>query len=210
MIKQSKGRKTGPDSGWTLRIAGPEDAAALLSIYRQYIDTPITFETELPSEEEFAGRIRSVLAGYPWILCEDNEGRTVGYAYAHRHMERAAYQWNAELSIYLDQNATSHGLGKRLYSVLIDILREQGVHTVYGGVTFPNEKSEKLHLGCGFTKLGTYHNAGYKAGGWYDVMWFEKGITAYADNPSPVIPFPQLSPGRVRDFLTAARDADLR
>ena len=42
-----------------LRFAVPEDAKALLAIYAQYIGTNITFEYSLPSEEEFAARIRS-------------------------------------------------------------------------------------------------------------------------------------------------------
>ena len=41
----------------TIRFAAPDDAAALLRIYAQYIETPITFEYTLPSEEEFAQRI---------------------------------------------------------------------------------------------------------------------------------------------------------
>ena len=40
-----------------IRFANPEDSPELLKIYGQYIDTPITFEYELPSEAEFAQRI---------------------------------------------------------------------------------------------------------------------------------------------------------
>ena len=46
-----------------LRFADEHDASACLAIYAQYIDTSITFETALPSEAEFAGRIRSYGAG---------------------------------------------------------------------------------------------------------------------------------------------------
>ena len=47
-----------------LRFADEHDAAACLSIYAQYIDTSITFETALPSEDEFAGRIRDFSDNY--------------------------------------------------------------------------------------------------------------------------------------------------
>lgn len=83
------------------RTARLSDAPALLEIYREYIDTPITFEYALPSEDEFKDRIRSISEFFPYLVLEDDSGVIVGYAYAHRHMERAAYQWNAELSIYL-------------------------------------------------------------------------------------------------------------
>ena len=91
-----------------------QTAPTLLKIYGEYLDTPITFECALPSEAEFAGRIAAVGREYPYLVCLE-KGRIVGYAYAHRQAERAAYQWNAELSVYLDRSCTSRGLGRRLY-----------------------------------------------------------------------------------------------
>lgn len=85
-----------------LRFADEHDAAACLTIYAQYIDTSITFETALPSEDEFAGRIRSYGAVYPWLVAEE-DGEILAYAYAHRAQERAAYDWNAELSVYVSK-----------------------------------------------------------------------------------------------------------
>ena len=46
-----------------LRLAAIADAPAILEIYAQYMDTPITFETELPSLEEFEGRSRQNIRG---------------------------------------------------------------------------------------------------------------------------------------------------
>lgn len=168
------------------RFATPADSRALLTIYSQYMDTPITFECVLPSEAEFAGRIADFSAEYPYLVCEDG-GRIIGYSYAHRLFERAAYQWDAELSVYLDKCAMSHGLGTRMYKILMEILTLQGVKTVYGIVTVPNEKSEKLHEGLGFRRLGTLQNTGYKAG-WHDVAWFEKPLAAYGGGPKPITP----------------------
>ena len=88
----------------TLRFAAPEDVSALLSIYERYISTPITFEYTLPSLEEFARRVSSVQTFYPYLVAEEN-GELLGYAYAHRIAERAAYRWGAELSIYLDRKS---------------------------------------------------------------------------------------------------------
>ena len=97
----------------TVRFARAEDAPALLSVYAQYIDTPVTLETELPSAAEFRGRIEEISSFYPYLVLEE-EGKIVGYAYAHRQMERAAYGWNAELSVYLDGAHLSRGIGKKL------------------------------------------------------------------------------------------------
>ncbi len=184
-----------------IRFAVPEDSSALLRIYAQYIDTPITFERTLPTEAEFAERIASITTIYPYLVWEKG-GIIIGYAYAHRQMEREAYQWNAELSIYLDKTVHSNGAGTTLYQVLIELLALQGVKTVYGGVTVPNEKSERLHLGFGFQRLGTYHNTGYKNGQWHHVSWFEKAIAPYQSDPAPIRPLSQVPPQDILRILS--------
>ena len=46
----------------TIRLATPEDAAAMLAVYAPYVrETVITFEYEVPSLEEFRGRVEAVL-----------------------------------------------------------------------------------------------------------------------------------------------------
>jgi len=186
----------------TFRLVQEADAAEILSIYEPYIkDTVITFEYETPSTEEFRNRIRKISSEYPYIVCI-MDGKIVGYAYAHRQMERAAYQWNATLSVYIDKAYFRCGLGKALYSALIEILRLQNVRNVYGGVTTPNENSEKLHEYLGFKKLGVYHSTGYKCGAWHDVAWFEKTIGDYDLDPQPFVSIQGLDQNVIAEILT--------
>lgn len=90
--------------------------------------------------------------------------------------------------MYLKQDYLRMGIGKAFYTALIDILRLQNVRNVYGGVTVPNENSEKLHEQMGFQKLGVYHKTGYKRGAWHDVAWFERHIGEGAAEPAPFLP----------------------
>ena len=170
-----------------IRFADPGDAAACLAVYAQYIDTSITFETVLPSEAEFSGRIRSYGAVYPWLIAEE-DGRVLAYAYAHRAQERAAYGWNAELSIYIAKAYVGHGLGRLLYEALMELLRRQGVKTVYGVVTSPNPPSEALHQAMGFHVAARFRDAGWKNGEWHDVTWFEREIAPHDGAPQPLRP----------------------
>ena len=183
-----------------IRLATVNDSTELLKIYAQYIDTPITFECSIPTENEFEKRIANITEEYPYLVCEE-EGKIFGYAYAHRHMEREAYQWNAELSIYIDSNFTSKGVGKILYLTLMELLKLQGIKTVYGCVTVPNEKSEKLHTTLGFKQIGTYHNTGYKCNKWHDVSWFEKAIAPYDENPKDFVPISKISEDKIRAII---------
>lgn len=183
-----------------LRFASETDVPALLSIYQQYIPTTITFEYDLPSPAEFARRVASISEVYPYLILEE-EGAVLGYAYAHPIAERAAYGWGAELSIYLHPDAAGKGLGKRLYRVLIHLLRLQGVHTVYGLVASPNPASEGLHAALGFRVMGVQRSAGYKNGRWIDLLWFERAIAPYDPAPPPLTPVSQLPPDQVRAIL---------
>lgn len=58
-----------------LRIAKPEDAEEILKVYAPYVEkTAITFEYEVPSVEEFRGRIENTLQHYPYLVAEDESG----------------------------------------------------------------------------------------------------------------------------------------
>lgn len=174
-----------------IRLARLDDSAALLKIYARYIHTPVTFEYSLPSEQEFARRIRHIAEMYPYLVCEGNNG-IVGFAYAHRQAEREAYQWNAELSVYLDAAARSQGIGSRLYNALLGLLVLQGVRTAYALVTLPNVHSERLHASLGFQQLFIQRNAGFKCGAWRDVAWYAKNIASHDARPQPLLPVSRL------------------
>lgn len=171
----------------TVRFAVAQDAPALLAIYDQYISTTVTFETETPTIADFAGRIRDISSLYPYLVL--SEGNCpIGYAYAHRARERAAYDWLLELSIYLDRSHVGRGMGSGLYRLLMDLLAMQGIRTAMGCVTLPNAASEAMHTALGFRVAGISYNAGYKNGAWHDVCWYEKSLAPYDVPPAPVIP----------------------
>lgn len=169
-----------------------EDVVPILAIYAPYVtDSAITFEYDVPSEEEFRQRIRTISAEYPYFVCE-SDGQIIGYAYAHRHMERAAYQWNAEISIYIRQGFTGKGLGKTMCQALIDLLRLQGIRNVFSCVTIPNERSAHLHHSMEFSTEGIFQNAGYKCGKWQTIAWFRKNIAPYTNEPAPFLPISRI------------------
>ena len=188
----------------TIRLAVPEDAERLLEIYAPYVrETAVTFEYEVPTPEEFSRRVNSTLARYPWLVLE-REGKTLGYAYASRYQSRAAYQWGAQGSVYLERGAQGKGLGSALYRCLMELLREQGVRTFYGCVTHPNPASEAFHRKLGFTQAGYFSKAGYKLGKWWDILWLELPLGDRTASPEPFPPFPSLEAAAVKRILEQA------
>ena len=115
----------------TIRNATLADAPRILEIYAYYVEhTVITFEYDVPSLAEFEGRMRDIMKKYPYLVIE-RDGRIEGYAYAHAFVGRAAYDWAAELTIYLDHDARRGGLGRALYEALADRLKAMGVLNLY-------------------------------------------------------------------------------
>lgn len=189
----------------SLRVARPEDAAALLAIYAPYVtDTAITFEYEVPPVQEFAGRIEKTLENYPYLIAEQ-DGILLGYAYAGRFKTRPAYDWAVEASIYLRQDACGNGLGRGLYSRLEKILQAQHITNMNACIVCPEQddafvtrNSALFHRHMGFSPVGTFHRCGCKFGRWYDVIWMEKMLGEHMVPPAPVIPFPRLEPDILR------------
>jgi len=166
-----------------IRTATRDDAAAFARIYEPYVlDTPISFEEVPPSTDEFARRIDTVLAYAPWLAASIDD-RIVGYAYASRHAERAAYRWGIDVGVYIDRQFHRRGIGRRLYNELLPIVERLNYRRAYAGVTLPNEGSVALHRTFGFELIGTYRRVGWKHGRWHDVAWFGRDLGAQPDAP---------------------------
>lgn len=183
----------------TIRIASQADAAALLEIYAPYVTgTAITFEYEVPSPEEFAGRIRHTLERYPYLVAEA-DGQILGYAYVSPFKERAAYDWAVETSIYVRQDFGGRGIGRRLYEGMEQILVRQNILNLNACIACPETDDEYLthgsirfHEKMGYRMVGMFHNCGYKFDRWYHMVWMEKMIGPHTAPQLPVIPFPVL------------------
>ena len=185
----------------TLRIATAADSDAILAVYAPYItDTTATFETEVPSREVFRRRVEAILTTYPYLVAEE-AGEVVGYAYAHREAERAAYDWNVELSVHVRQDRRSDGIGRRLYTALLCLLTLQGVQNAYARIALPNPPSEALHASLGFRRLAEHRATGYKLGEWRTILCMERALGDHAVPPAPLIPFSQLPSEMVEKAL---------
>lgn len=168
-----------------IRLARPDDTAAIATIYAPYVtDTVISFEMVPPDEAEMAQRLAKTLARFPWLvaMCD---GDVAGYAYAGQHRERAAYQWSADVSVYVHKDFQRRGIGRALYTPLFAILRALGYYNVYAGIALPNPASVALHEAMGMTPAGVYRHVGYKAGSWHDVGWWEGALQPPVDDPTP-------------------------
>lgn len=90
-----------------IRLAYKSDVASLVALYAPYVEnTAITFECQIPSAEEFTDHIEKTLKKYPYLVAEEN-GEIFGYAYVSTYDNLEAYNWAAELSVYVASESRS-------------------------------------------------------------------------------------------------------
>ena len=87
--------------------------------------------------EAMAKRIAERLPTYPWLVAEEADA-LLGYAYAGRHRERAAYRWSVDVTVYVDGAQRRRGIGRLLYRALVAMLRAQGFRSAIADITLPS------------------------------------------------------------------------
>ena len=170
----------------SIRPAERADLAALTDIYNHYVETShATFDITPFSVDQRAEWFSHYATHGPYrLLVAEDQGAVVGYASSSPFRPKPAYQTSVETSVYLHPDAAGRGLGRAVYRELLAILdrEHEHVHRAYAGVALPNAASVALHLRCGFTPLGIYHEVGFKFGRYIDVAWFERNVAQATDD----------------------------
>ena len=166
-----------------IRIATEADVPEILAIYAPYIkNTTVTFEYNVPTEEAFLERFRTVTEQFPWLVWEE-DGRILGYAYGSAPFERDAYRWCAEDSVYLLPEARGRGIGRALCTALEKILFYQGHRRIYAIIASENRDSVTFHEKLGYKFRGELPDAGWKFNRWVGIIWMDKEAH-FVDSPS--------------------------
>jgi len=177
-----------------LRIATPDDAAEILSIYAPYIEgSTVTAEEVVPTESEFKARMESILKDYPWLVCYNEDGEVLGYSYASRHQQRSAYRYSVNLSIYVNPRYHRNHVATELYRCLFELLSYQGYKNAFAAVIIPNPQSAAFHHSLGFRPVAVFSKVTYKLGRWNDMEWFQYVLSERATDPAPILPFQKIA-----------------
>jgi L-amino acid N-acyltransferase YncA len=148
-------------------------APAIAAIYDEAARTsPATFDLEGHPPAWWAEAIGA--GDYPFHVAVD--GDVIGFARAGLHKVKPAYATTCETSVYVAVEARGRGAGRALYDALLAELDASPFLLAVAGITEPNPPSVALHLACGFTPVGTFHNVGRKLGRTWDVTWYERQL----------------------------------
>jgi L-amino acid N-acyltransferase YncA len=185
-----------------LRLAETSDAAQIAAIYAPFcLETAVSFETTAPDKETMRERISILTQRYPWLVAISETGGVLGYAYAGKHRERAAYRWSVDFTAYLAPAAKRRGIGTALYRALTEICQCLGYYRAFAGITLPNEASVRLHEKVGFRPIGIYQRVGFKLGRWHDVGWWSLDLAPQTDSPGEPRPIAEVHESPVLDRI---------
>jgi len=167
-----------------LRLVEPADAAAILTIYNHEVSTGTnTFDLVTRSLEAQRTWIERHRGAHPAIVAVDEpgpdvpgsgQGDVVGFAVLSPFRDRAAYATTVEDSVYVHRDHRGQGIGRMLLDEMLRLAAAQGFHAAIARISSENVASIRLHLACGFEKVGVEREVGRKHGRWLDVVELQR------------------------------------
>ncbi|WGW05825.1 GNAT family N-acetyltransferase [Tropicibacter oceani] len=155
-----------------IRPAREEDAAEIAAIWNEVIDnTAITFTTARKTAEGIGADI--VHRG-PLFQVAEIGGHLRGFATAFQFRGGPGYAYTYEHSIQLTPEARGQGAGRGLMTALEAALGDQGVHSLWAGISGENPGAVGFHRAVGFADVARLPEVGYKFGRWIDLVLMQK------------------------------------
>lgn len=174
-----------------IALAQRDDVPAILAIANSAAALGVAnLATEPEPLEQWLDAYDATQERYPWLVARHGS-RVVAFAKAGPHKARGAYDWSAEVTVYVDPALHRQGLGRRLYGQLIPLMRRQGFATLTAGISLPNPGSEALHEAFGFERCATFERIGFKAGRWRSVGYWQLHLHIDDGAPPPIRPVRQ-------------------
>jgi L-amino acid N-acyltransferase YncA len=136
-----------------------DDLKRIVEIYNSTIPSRmVTADTELVTTES---KVSWFNEHHPnrrplWVIEEEN--KIIGWVSFQSFYGRPAYDFTAEISIYLDSSVRGKGLGKKVLSYAIDHCHEFKIKTLLGFIFAHNEPSLKLFKSFGFEQWAMLPN----------------------------------------------------
>ena len=147
-----------------------EDWEKIKAIYKEGIETGYsTLETEVPTWENWEKNLVEECK-----LVARSQDEVLGWAVISKFSSRKVYSGVADVSIYIKESARGKGLGEKLLDALIEESEKQGYWTLQSKIFPNNTVSIKLHLKCGFRKVGIREGLGKRKGKAQDILLMER------------------------------------
>ena len=158
----------------SVRLAGPDDAEAIRSIYNVEVTaSTVTFDLVPRTLADQLAWLAEHQGVHPAVVAE-LDGEVVGFGSLAPYRSRPAYATTVEDSVYVRRDRRGLGCGRAILSELIRLATLHGFHTVMARIVGGHEASINLHRACGFEVVGIEREVGRKFGRWLDVVLMQR------------------------------------
>ena len=158
-----------------VRVATPDDAEAIATIYNQGIEDRVaTFETRPRTPEEIERWFDGV---HPIVVLQQGQD-IVAFASTSHYRDRACYAGIAECSVYVRRDWRGHGAGRLALEALLQQAEQAGLWKLVSRVFVENITSRTLLRSLGFREVGVYEKHAQLDGVWRDVVIVERLLPA--------------------------------
>ncbi|SDX42170.1 GNAT family N-acetyltransferase [Flavobacterium degerlachei] len=144
-----------------------EDTQAILDIINYNIlNSTALYDYNIRSYEQQKAILEEKIAkNFPVIVAE-LDGVVAGFGMYSEFRFREAYKFTVEHSVYVNNDFHGKGIGKLLLLELIELAKNQGLHTMVGVIDAENQSSIDFHEKFGFKTVGTIKDSGFKFDRW--------------------------------------------
>jgi len=155
-----------------LRLATPEDATAIATIYNQGIEDRVaTFETRLRTPVEIEQWFDGV---HPIVVLETEQQQVIAFGSTSVYRPRPCYAGIAEFSVYVERAYRGRGVGRLALEGLLKEAEKAGFWKLVSRVFVENTASRALLRRPGFREVGVYEKHAQLDGVWRDVVIVER------------------------------------
>lgn len=155
----------------SIRTMTKADWPEVARIYQQGVDAlNCTFRRQVPAYEDF-DKSHSPVCRY----VVEREGVVIGWTALTVFCVDCPYSGVSEVSLYLDQNHRSKGVGVKLMQYLVEESEKNGFWIIIAQIFHDNPASIKMTRRCGFREVG-YHEkvARDREGNWHSLVVMER------------------------------------
>lgn len=164
---------------YEIRPATVKDLPDVRAIYDHYVvNTMVTLDTDTKTLRQWRATFAYVTRlGLPFLVAVSPSGQVLGYAVCEPWIQKRAYRFTAEESIYLRPASTGKGLGRALLTALIAAAKDAGLKQLLAVVADGGaESSLALHAALGFKETGRMGRVAQKFGRWIGTVMLQKSV----------------------------------
>jgi L-amino acid N-acyltransferase YncA len=167
------------DFAYEIRPARAEDLPDVRHIYNHYVtNTMVTLDTETRTLRTWRAKFAYLQRLHlPFLVAVSPSGQVLGYALCEPWIQKRAYRFTAEESIYLRPASTGKGLGRALLTALMAAGKEAGLKQLLAVIADGGaESSIGLHRSLGFKETGRMGRVAFKFDRWIGTVMMQRSL----------------------------------